>query len=155
MGEADTALTDSTATTRPALLGARAGLHLAHAPTATCQCLAVAVGQPKDPAFRWDGEPTTIDSETQLVMALGSEGVPCTTPEANSLGASYQGYESLGADVIVLVESGRLGRPIAGGAIVPKPSSGGRIIVRKGKGAGPYGGHLDGKGRDCVVWTAP
>jgi hypothetical protein len=145
----------ATQSTEPALLGARAGLHVAQGGTANCRCLSVAVGLPDDPRLKWDGQPTAIDATGQLVVALGSNGIDCPEAANDSLGASYHGYMTAGDDVIVLVETGRLGRPLAGGAIVPKPPMGGRIIVQPVDKKSPYGRSLDGKERRCVVWTTP
>jgi hypothetical protein len=105
--------------------------------------------------MRWDGQVTAIDSNSQLVVALGSDGIDCPEATKDSLGASYHGYESVGSDVVIQVETGRMGRPLAGGAIIPKPASGGRLLVRPVDNKSPYGRSLDGKENACTVWTAP
>jgi hypothetical protein len=105
--------------------------------------------------MRWDGQATTIDSSSQLVVTLGSEGMDCPDAPKDSLGASYHGYETVGADVTIYVETGRMGRPQAAGAIVPRPASGGHVLVRPVDNKTPYGRSLDGKSASCVVWTAP
>lgn len=137
-----------------AMLGARAGLHLKSSTEPVCRCLRVAVGSPTDAAFLWDGPMTLTNPETQLVIALSSEGVPCPNAPTDSLGASYRGYELMGNDVMVEVETGRLGRPIAQGAVLPKPPPGGRVMVRATDRTSPYGQSLDGSSLSCNVWTA-
>lgn len=141
--------------TKPALFGARAGLHLEKGTAANCRCLAVVAGPTNDRRFRWDGQVPTVDPNGQIVVALSSEGLDCPEAPKEALGASYHGYETVGADVIIQVETGRMGRPLAGGAVVPKPTATGRILVRPVERNSPYGRALDGKNADCVVWTAP
>jgi hypothetical protein len=140
---------------KPALFGARAGLHLDKANAAQCQCLAVAVGLPNDPRMRWDGQIPSIDPNTQIALAITSEGTECPKAPKDSLGASYHGYRTNGADVIVEIESGRMGRPIAGGAIIPKPAPKGRIIIQAVDEKSPFGRALNGNNASCVVWTTP
>lgn len=135
-----------------ALLGARAGLRLAKPSAASCQCLGVQVSNPSDVGFVWEGPAPTTNPNTQLVIGISSEGLPCPQAASDSLGASYRGYEVVGADVMVLIETGRLGRPIAQGAVIPKPSSGGRVFVRANDDKSPYGRSLDGQSATCLVW---
>jgi hypothetical protein len=143
------------AATPPALLGARAGLHLAKAIPTNCMCLAVAVGQPNDPRMRWDGQVSVLDSTSQLALALGSEGIDCPGAPKDALGGSYHGYEKQGDDVVVFVEVGRMGRPLASGAVVPKPADGGKVVVSPVDRKTPYGRSADGKAERCIVWIAP
>lgn len=122
------------------LLGARHDLTLsAEKPAANCQCLAVAVGQPLEGAFRWSAEAPTTDASTQLVVALTSEGLACAGEKGEAFGASYQGYRVEGSDVIVLVENGTAGRPLTQGAVIPKPAQGGHVLVRPTSKSVPYG----------------
>jgi hypothetical protein len=137
--------------TPQALFGARAGLHLATPVPAVCQCLAVVVGQPNDSRFAWEGQPSVIDPKTQIAVALGSDGLDCPAAPQGSLGASYHGYSIEGQDVVISVESGRSGRPLTRGAIVPKPQDGGRLLVSPVNGRTPFGRPLDGRGGPCVV----
>lgn len=133
-----------------ALLGARQDLRLApNKTTPTCKCLAVAIGGPSNPAFAWMGVAPTIDPESQLVIALSSEGVACPGEPEGSLGASYWGYQREGDDVIVVVESAKFGRPAVGGAVIPKPFNNGQVYVRPATKASPYGRPLDTTQKDC------
>ncbi len=138
----------------PALLGARQGLRLTRTTPATCSCLSVALGEPKDAAFTWDTAPPTIDPSSQLVIALSSEGQECPGAPADSLGASYFGYEQRGADVVVWVETAKLGRPITSGAIIPKPDAQGRVLIRSVNQQSPYGRSNEGSRGDCPVWPS-
>jgi len=139
----------------PVMLGARAGLHLVKPSTANCRCLSVIVGAANEPSFTWQGPVPKTDPAVQLVVGLSSEGLPCPDAAADSLGASYRGYDVVGNDVVVQVETARLGRPIAQGAIVPKPPAGGRILVSAVDAKSPYGRSADGKSVTCNVWSTP
>ena len=126
-----------------ALLGARHDLRLsATQTTARCSCLAVAVGAASDPAFQWRSGPPTLDAGSQQVVALGSEGISCAAAAADSLGASYWGYRQAGADIEVVVETARAGRPLTHGAIIPKPA--GHVLIVPLDGTVPYGRGKDG-----------
>jgi hypothetical protein len=132
------------------LLGERQDLGFKGPATANCQCLAVAVGQPGDPAFQWSGNQPKTDPNAELVIALSSAGQACPEAGKNTLGASYWGYEVVGSDVVVVVENAAPGRPLASGAIIPRPMSGGQVFVRPEGKAVPYGRSADGSGR-CRV----
>jgi len=112
------------------------------------------VGNSRNAVFAWDGPAPFTNPETQLVIALSSEGLPCPSAASDSLGASYREYELIGDDVTVEVEMGRLGRPIAQGAVLPKPPPGGRVMVRSTDRASPYGQSMDGNSISCTVWTS-
>lgn len=135
-----------------ALLGARQDLRLSpDKKTATCSCLAVALGSPNDASFKWDGPVPTTDSETQLVVALSSEGVACPEAKPDALGASYWGYKQSGDDVIVIVEPARLGRPLTAGAIIPKPVGNGQVYLRPSAKGVPYGKPLVTGDKACKL----
>jgi hypothetical protein len=136
----------------PALLGARGNLRLKNPGTETCSCVGVAVGAPSSSLFVWDGPASRVNASTQLAVSLGSENVPCAAAPADSLGASYWGYEVTERDVVVVVETARLGRPIVTGAIIPRPSAGGRVLIRPLDSKTPYGRNKTGT-TECVVWT--
>lgn len=135
----------------PALLGARHDLHLKGSSAATCSCLAVGLGGPADAAFAWDGQVPAIDPQTQLVIAVSSEGVTCAGAPADSLGASYWGYRQSGDDVIVIVENARFGRPLTAGAIIPKPPGNGQVYVRNASKGVPYGRPLNTADKLCKI----
>ncbi len=129
----------------PALLGARHDLRLVtERATNKCQCLNVAVGAADFPAFRWKAGAPNIDPETQLVVALTSEGQTCPGEPKESLGASYWGYRLRGNDVVVFVESAGRGRPLTAGGIIPKPFGDGQVLVAPAGKKTPYGRGTDG-----------
>jgi hypothetical protein len=139
---------ETTASDLPAsrvLLGARHDLKLsAGKATASCQCLNVVLGSSETPGLTWSSTPPRIDDDTQLSIALSSEGVECKDEPKGSLGASYWGYRISGNDVIVLVEAARGGRPLTSGAIIPRPVGAGRVFVSPASKKLPYGRPLDG-----------
>ncbi len=135
-----------------ALIGARHDLQLSEGTTTpVCSCLAVAAGGPENPKFTWLGVRPAIDPSRQLVIALSSQGIECPAAPADSLGASYWGHRMEGGDVIVVVESAKLGRPITQGAVIPLPATGGRVVVRPASKTTPYGHPLNSTQKDCVI----
>jgi hypothetical protein len=129
------------------LLGARHDLRLTSGKaTASCQCLAVALGGSASAGMAWSAGAPPIDDRTQLSIALSSDGQACKDEPKASLGASYWGYRISGNDVIVLVEAARGGRPLTSGAVIPKPVGPGQVFVAPASKKLPYGRPLDGKG---------
>lgn len=129
------------------LLGARHDLKLrAGQASASCECLAVALGGSRNGAMSWTAVPPEIDEATQLAIAFSSEGQACRDEPKKSLGASYWGYRISGDDVIVLVEAAQGGRPLTNGAVIPKPVGTGTVYVAPTSKKLPYGRALEGKG---------
>jgi hypothetical protein len=129
------------------LLGARRDLSLAaERASLSCSCLKLGLGQPSDEVFRWKGTPPAIDSGTQLVVGLSSDGMTCQQPKG-SAGASYWGYRESGNDVIVLVESAIKGRPVTSGAIIPKPFGDGQVYAAPAFRHEPYARGTKGEAR--------
>ena len=150
---APNSMSDDTRSAEPgaapaALLGARQDLSYKGATSARCKCLAAAVGQPTDASFQWTGTRPVTNPDTQVVIALTSGGVPC---DVESSGASYWGYETVGHDVIVVVEAAKPGRPVAQGAIIPRPTSGGQVYIRPVDKSVPYGRPPVGAGDKCLM----
>lgn len=140
----------TTAPAQAALLGARHDLSLsektARERPPTCKCLAVVAGAPSQAGFVWSAAPPTIDTSAQLVIGFTSAGVPC---DKAAPPASYMGYEVRDSNVVVRVEGAVEGRPLTRGAIVPKPSSGGKLLFEATPGL-PYGTAASGQGA-CQV----
>ncbi len=134
-----------------ALLGARQDLTYAGPANATCECLAVAVGQPDDPTFKWAGQVPHTNPDTEFAVALTSAGVSCSAAGADALGASYWGYEQRGNDIVVVVERAAPGRPVASGAIIPHPIGNGQVYIRPVDAKLPYGRAAGGHGERCQV----
>jgi hypothetical protein len=155
MDQAMTAPTASADTAETALIGARQDLGYRGPPSTTCSCLAVALGQPGDPAFHWSGPVPKTDPNSEVVIALTSAGQSCPAAAPQSLGASYWGYEVVGSDVIVVVEPAMPGRPIASGAIIPRPVTGGQVYVRPSANTVPYGKGSTGAPRCAIRLPAP
>ncbi len=134
-----------------ALVGARPDLQLAtENPPAACECLAVHLGKANDPQFFWQSGAPRIGSD-QLVVAVTSAGVPCPAAAEDSLGASYWGFRQEGADVVVVVEQSRDGRPMTTGAIIPRPGPGGAVYIAPQNARIPYGRPLTRGERYCRV----
>lgn len=129
-----------------ALLGARHDLLLAEGSRENCKCLAAVLGPANAPAFVWTGRRPVVDPNGQLVVALASEGISCK--EAKS-GASYQGYELVGGDVVVRVEPAVAGRPVTHGAIIPRPDAAHQVYIEPAAG-GVHGKSLSGEDR-CAL----
>jgi hypothetical protein len=129
-----------------ALLGARTDLSLEPADVqGQCSCMRVALGSANLGAFKWKGARPTVDDQTQLVVALTSAGAGCENPKG-TLGASYWGYRRVGDDIVVYVENGVTGRPVAQGAIIPKPFGQGQVYLAPTSKKVPFGKPLNGKG---------
>ena len=146
----DTRAATAPASAEVALYGARHDLGLSpDRKNPTCNCVAIALGQPNDPGMKWEGSAPSIDPGSQLVIALSSEGVTCAEPPKEGLGASYWGYKESGDDVIVVLEVARLGRPITTGAIIPKPVGNGQVHVQPASRAVPYGRSFNASEPTC------
>jgi hypothetical protein len=131
------------------LLGARHDLGYGGPATAVCKCLAIRVEDRADAeALHWDMAVPHIDRRHQWIVALSSKGVPCDGTPADTLGASYQGYETEGDDVIVYVEALGEGRPMTSGAIIPRPPRDGGVYV---EAAGSVYGKPLGNEKRCKV----
>jgi hypothetical protein len=134
-----------------ALLGARHDLNYASEPKEDCRCLAVAAGQPNDARFSWEAAVPLVDQTSQLVVAMTSQSISCPKAKKNSLGASYQGYEIDGPNVVVIVEEAKAGRPLTAGGIVPRPTGDGGLFVRPAAGDLPYGKGLSAGEARCRI----
>jgi hypothetical protein len=141
--------------TKYALLGARHDLNYAGQPKEDCRCLAVAAGQPSDARFSWEAAVPLVEQTSQLVVALTSQSISCSKAKKDSLGASYQGYELEGDNVIVIVEEAKAGRPLTAGGIVPRPTGQGGLFVRPTSNDLPYGKSLNAGETRCRLDLAP
>lgn len=125
-----------------ALLGVRHDLMIA--PTtkkqANCNCLAVEVGEVGDTKFQWlNGAPDLRGDAA--VVAISAKGIgPCAGGEADEAQrrASISAVDRDGADVWIEIEELPDGRPLASGAIVPRPGAGGHVFVRPRTARVPY-----------------
>jgi hypothetical protein len=133
------------------LLGERQDLTYRGPATSSCKCLEAAIGQPGDRAFAWAGERPKTVRDTQLVFAMTTAGVACPAAGDGATGASYWGYQVVGNDVVVVVERAYSGRPVASGAIIPRPTGNGQVYVRPVDKTLPYGGPLSGPGDRCQI----
>jgi hypothetical protein len=132
-----------------ALLGARQDLAFRGPATKKCQCLSVALGQPRDASFEWAAGVPSTDPGSQLVIAISSESCPAAGESAP--GASYWGYKADGPNVVVVVEHAVPGRPIASGAIIPKPLGDGQVYIEPVSKKVAYGKATDGGATRCLV----
>jgi hypothetical protein len=110
---------------------------------AACQCMAAAVGGPKDSAFQWRGTPPEVGDDA-LVIAIGNEKSSCSG-QGTFRGPSIQGVEADGSNVIVYLEEPRPGVPVARGAVFRRPPGEGFLVFRPGRRL-PYGQPLPGSG---------
>lgn len=114
----------------------------------TCSCLAVEAGDAKDPRFQWVAGPPELGPDA-LTVALSARGVPCPggNPDEEKRRPSISAVDQEGEDVIVEVEELPEGRPLASGAVVPRPKGGGSVYVKSRSAAVPYA-----KGGRCKVF---
>ena len=94
--------------------------------TERCSCLAVEVGMPGDALFFWQGDQPRIGGDA-TVVAIGAQGVACAggNPNEERRRPSISAIDLENADVVIEVEDLPDGRPLASGAIVPRPGAGG------------------------------
>lgn len=113
------------------LLGVRHDLLLADgAHTARCNCLAVEAGPAADPRFFWMSGPPTIGAGA-VAVALSARGVACEGGAAEEKRRpSISAVDQIGDDIVIEVEDLPEGRPLASGAVIPKPGPQGGIYVR-------------------------
>jgi hypothetical protein len=99
----------------------------------------VEVGDPKDPRFQWAAGAPEIGSEA-VALGLSARGVPCPggAAEEEKRRPSISAVDQEGNDVIVEVEELPEGRPLATGAVLPKPAQGGAIYVKGQSAKVPY-----------------
>jgi hypothetical protein len=132
-----------------ALLGARQDLAFRGPATKRCQCLSVALGQARDSSFEWAAGVPATDPASQLVIAISSESCPAAGD--NAPGASYWGYKADGPNVVVVVEHAVPGRPIASGAIIPKPLGDGKVYIEPVSKKVAYGKSSGGDPVRCLI----
>ncbi|WP_437722851.1 hypothetical protein [Sorangium sp. So ce861] len=122
-------------------VGVRHDLALARAASRVerCSCLAVEVGAARDPKFQWAAGAPETGADT-LAVALSARGVPCPGGPADEelRRPSISAVDQEGNDVIIEVEELPPGRPLATGAVIPRPASGGAIYVKGRSAKVPY-----------------
>ncbi len=97
--------------------------------TPACGCLAVEVGMPGKQAFQWDGEVPVIGADA-IVLTVSARGVACPAEQDESKRrASISAVDREGEDVLVEIEDLPDGRPLALGAIVPRPGPSGSLYI--------------------------
>jgi hypothetical protein len=124
-----------------AIVGVRHDLMLSASPhEARCACLSVEVGSAGDPNFFWAGGAPDVSPDA-LSIAVGARGIACPggDPDDRRRRPSISAVDVEGDDIVVEVEDLPQGRPLASGAIIPRPGSKGSIYVRPRKGNLVYG----------------
>jgi hypothetical protein len=123
-----------------AILGVRHDLMLSNDPhPARCACLSVETGRPADPMFFWSGGAPDINTDA-LVVAIGARGIPCPggDPDDRRRRPSISAVEQQNDDIFIEIEDLPEGRPLASGAIIPRPGSKGAIYVYPRRGNALY-----------------
>lgn len=120
-------------TTQPTELRVRHDLMMAKgAPhEANCSCLSIVVAEaPTDTRLAWIDAPPKLESDV-AVVAISDKGIACPGLSAEaSERPSISGVEKDGPNVVIVVENLPTGRPVASGAVIPKPGPGGSIYVK-------------------------
>ena len=136
-----------------AMLGVRHDLMIAPAAKheAKCSCLAVEAGDPSDPSLQWQNGAPEVGANA-MVVAVSAHGVACEggASDESKRRPSISAVDHDGADVIIVIEELPEGRPIASGAIIPRPAAGGGLFVRPRKPKLPYAKPASGQ-RYCKV----
>lgn len=98
---------------------------------ANCSCLSIAVAQaPTDARLMWIDAPPKLEADVAVVV-MSDKGIACPgLPENATERPSISGVERDGPDVVIVVENLPQGRPIASGAVIPKPGPGGFVYVK-------------------------
>jgi len=121
---------------------------------AICSCLAAIVTQPTDSKLMWQADVPKL-GEDVVVVAVSGKGVPCAgLAEDAPRRPSIAGVEQVGLDMVVTIEDLPPGRPLASGAVIPKPAPGGSVYVKPKNGKVPYGRPMPGaqaSGGRCKV----
>lgn len=112
---------------------------------ANCSCLSIVVAQaPSDSRLMWIDSPPKLEGDV-AVVAMSDKGVACPGLSAEAATRpSISGVERDGADVVIVVEELPQGRPVASGAVIPKPGPGGSIYVKPKGPKVVYGRPLPG-----------
>ena len=95
-------------------------------------CLAVEVGPATSPSFFWTGgNPPDIGSDAWAI-AVSANGVDCLGGDPNGAKRrpSISAVDTENDDVLVEIEDLPEGRPLASGAIIPRPGPKGAVYVR-------------------------
>lgn len=135
-----------------AMVGVRPDLMIAKEVERTeqCSCLAVEVGMPGSSKFAWQNGPPKIFPDT-LAIAISAKGLACPGgPPEEARRPSISAVDRFEGDVLVEIEELPPGRPLASGAIIPKPDANGSIYVRPKNSKVSYGRSASGGGR-CKV----
>jgi len=130
----------------PAMFGVRHDLELRkdRGGITTCSCLAVYAGQPGDGRFAWQSEVPASRNDA-LVVAISGRDVACDAiPEATRRRPSISAVDDIEGNVYVEIEELPQGRPLALGAIVPKPKGNGHLYVRPKNKWSVYGRSASG-----------
>lgn len=112
---------------------------------ANCSCLSVVVAPaPTDARLMWIDAPPKLEADV-AVVAMSNSGVACPGLPADATDRpSISGVERDGADVVIVVENLPPGRPVASGAVIPKPGPGGSVYVKPKGPKVVYGRPLPG-----------
>lgn len=97
---------------------------------ARCNCLSVEAGPSTDPNLFWTGGAPEIGSDA-IAVAIGARGIECPGGSADEgrRRPSISAVDQENNDIILEVEDLPEGRPLASGAIVPRPGAGGSIYI--------------------------
>ena len=98
---------------------------------ANCSCLSIVVAEgPTDSRLMWVDAPPKLEADV-AVVAMSDKGITCPgLPAEGNERPSISGVEKDGPNVVIIVENLPAGRPVASGAVIPKPGPGGSVFVK-------------------------
>ena len=111
-----------------------------------CACLSAFAGSADDPKIKWSVERPRINADA-LVFAMSGRAASCDDSRKLSgpRRPSISAVEQQGDDVVIEVEELVASKPMAEGAIIPKPGAKGGVYVRPKHQSLPYARASSGK----------
>lgn len=121
-----------TVSSKHVLRGVRHDLTMAQKAAADvrCTCMDVVIGTSYgDAKFSWAGERPKVH-QNQMALALRTKGARCPEGVRDQRRPSIYAVDTVGKDIVVVVEELSSARPQALGAVISRPKPGGSVYLR-------------------------